>query len=1084
MKKFGLTLISLLAVVMHQIAAAQPVVVKNIPGNSYGFFEALDYLYFFHNDSLWKSNGAAGGTVFVKDLGGKGIVYSTHPYGQDRYRQKPFAINKAFFFTTENGANVSLWRSNGTSGGTAAIATYNNIKPLGVLNNEFYFGAQSGGTSNLYKVSTGNPVLLKTINLSPYPQLVPSFPSFENFWFISDDHEVVNGLLMFQVMGNSGPELWKTNGTIAGTVKVKGFQTPYNLNQFTNVDGLLYFQFRVSNSQYPGAEDVELWKSNATAAGTERVTSFQLDYDDLNDLTSYQGKLYFIVNSYSRYMFYVTNGTAQGTQLVTDFGPENETHIIGEVNNLLAINTLFESVSGSIYRSNGTIIGTERVSFTTGSNFTIVGNTLLFTDHINHDPGGGPETPEDRNQLWQSDLTSVNTKPVKNIFPGTSFRDSDNLTNVNGALFFTTPDNLQLKLLKYNPLAPSANKAFFTVVNAVTDEDRAWLRKGDTIVVIPGEGINIRFNPVKNPKSVRFFLNGSAFITENTVPFALAGDNSGNYNIWNASKGHYTLIARQYSGTNASGKLIASDTVQFFLDKLPLPPLVNAGPDQTLNSVSATTLSGTAISQEGSISSVFWSLQSSPGGFVSPVITNPNSLSTTVSELILPGTYIFRLTVTSSEGAVNIDEVSVTVSGQAMGSFSLINADTDQSVFNNFQEGHIFYLSHYSTSNFNIVASTIPGTVGSVRFEYDGKVSIENSAPYALYGDVNGNFNPGPLTLGTHIISATPYSGPNATGVKGLTRTVKFQVMISFPPYANAGHDKEIVLPNNSVVLDGDAYDRDGTIQSVQWSFISGPATNFTMSNSNSLNLSLSGFTVPGTYQFRLTVLDNTGLTYSDNVIVDVIASATQAVVSLTLINADNDTDIMTITNGTMIDRTMLPTLNLNVRANTNPATISSVRFQMDGTFNRVESTVPYAMFGDNNGNYNSGNFTLGSHTLTATPYEGASGSGTVGTPLTVNFSVINSAARISNEYAIRSVCYPNPSSDIFHISIPATESVEAMVDIYDNRGKFLTNLFTGAVQMGEDLSISWNVSDQKPGVYLMKVIMGDKVFTEKLVVK
>src|SRR5262249_57131136 len=76
----------------------------------------------------------------------------------------------------------------------------------------------------------------------------------------------VNGTLYFTV--TTGDELWKTDGTSAGTVLVKAFDhSPYfNCpNSLTNVNGTLFF------TAYDSINGVELWKSNGTAAGTTLV---------------------------------------------------------------------------------------------------------------------------------------------------------------------------------------------------------------------------------------------------------------------------------------------------------------------------------------------------------------------------------------------------------------------------------------------------------------------------------------------------------------------------------------------------------------------------------------------------------------------------------------------------------------------------------------------------------------------------------------------------------------------------------------------------------------------------------------------
>src|SRR5262249_39777316 len=69
------------------------------------------------------------------------------------------------------------------------------------------------------------------------------------------------------------------------------------------------------------------------------------------------------------------------------------------------------------------------------------------------------------------------------------------------------------------------------------------------------------------------------------------------------------------------------------------------------------------------------------------------------------------------------------------------------------------------------------------------------------------------------------------------------------------------------------------------------------------------------------------------------------AVTSFTLINADTDQDIMTMTEGMTISLSSLPTRNLNIRANVS-GIVESVRFNIDGTI-KTENTPPYALYGD-----------------------------------------------------------------------------------------------------------------------------------------
>ncbi len=120
-----------------------------------------------------------------------------------------------------------------------------------------------------------------------------------------------------------------------------------------------------------------------------------------------------------------------------------------------------------------------------------------------------------------------------------------------------------------------------------------------------------------------------------------------------------------------------------------------------------------------------------------------------------------------------------------------------------------------------------------------------------------------------------------------------------------------------------------------------------------------------------------------------IIANADE-VTSFTLVNASSNADIQTLNDGDTVNL-YYTGLSLNIRANTSPSTVGSVKFGYDGNNNySVESVAPYAMEGDNSGDYNSWTPTLGSHTVTGTPYTEASAGGTAGTSKTVSFTVIN----------------------------------------------------------------------------------------------
>jgi poly(3-hydroxybutyrate) depolymerase len=94
------------------------------------------------------------------------------------------------------------------------------------------------------------------------------------------------------------------------------------------------------------------------------------------------------------------------------------------------------------------------------------------------------------------------------------------------------------------------------------------------------------------------------------------------------------------------------------------------------------------------------------------------------------------------------------------------------------------------------------------------------------------------------------------------------------PPVANAGTDKTITLPANTIQLSGSGTDADGTIVSYAWSKLSGPAGE-SFSNDSLPNPELTGL-VQGVYTLRFTVTDNQGGKGYDDLTVTVNAAANE----------------------------------------------------------------------------------------------------------------------------------------------------------------------------------------------------------------
>jgi hypothetical protein len=74
---------------------------------------------------------------------------------------------------------------------------------------------------------------------------------------------------------------------------------------------------------------------------------------------------------------------------------------------------------------------------------------------------------------------------------------------------------------------------------------------------------------------------------------------------------------------------------------------------------------------------------------------------------------------------------------------------------------------------------------------------------------------------------------------------------------------------------------------------------------------------------------------------------------------------------------------------------------------------------------------------------------------------------------------YPNPSSGVFSITTSAVMSYKSDISVYDLAGKLV---YTGKLMSAEKNEI--DLSDQQPGMYILQIIVEDKVYNKTLIVQ
>lgn len=209
-----------------------------------------------------------------------------------------------------------------------------------------------------------------------------------------------------------GRELWATDGTSAGTYPVKdirpgagsGLADYFELMAYA-VGDILYFRAD------DGSTGEELWRTDGTEAGTVLVKDIEPgQYGSTPGMfAGVDGELYFTV--YAGTQLWKSDGTANGTQLVRTFtvatwlyGHQGTLYFAGDVDN----------TGQELWKSNGTFNTTERVKDLNG----VIGASLPINFHSAGDLLYFDATTDTGWELWRTDGTGDGTQLVKDINPG------------------------------------------------------------------------------------------------------------------------------------------------------------------------------------------------------------------------------------------------------------------------------------------------------------------------------------------------------------------------------------------------------------------------------------------------------------------------------------------------------------------------------------------------------------------------------------------------------------------------------------------------------------------------------------------
>jgi|GEM_PF-514143 ELWxxDGT repeat protein len=299
------------------------------------------------------------------------------------------------------------------------------------FNNELYFVGDDGGGKGfeLWR-SNGTDAgtkLVKDIrdgDASSNPSALTSFNG--SLFFVAND-------------GVNGAALYSTDGTEANTKLVKAVN-----NGSSGIGFLTVANSKLFFTANDGVAGNELWASDGTEAGTVRVKDIYVGGDsDPSHLTSFNGKLYFTANDGTGRELWMSDGTEAGTEMVLAINPGNGSN----PSNLTIFGgaLYFQANDGTrgaeLWKSDGTAAGTDIFKdinagdASSNSNpelLTVAGSTMYFRAN------NGTEGQE----LWKTDGTPGGTAMVKDIQSGAIGSSPNYLTNVNGTIYFAADDGV------------------------------------------------------------------------------------------------------------------------------------------------------------------------------------------------------------------------------------------------------------------------------------------------------------------------------------------------------------------------------------------------------------------------------------------------------------------------------------------------------------------------------------------------------------------------------------------------------------------------------------------------------------------
>ncbi|MFM9909763.1 MAG: PKD domain-containing protein [Chitinophagaceae bacterium] len=612
----------------------------------------------------------------------------------------------------------------------------------------------------------------------------------------------------------------------------------------------------------------------------------------------------------------------------------------------------------------------------------------------------------------------------------------------------------ELKVLD-NRASSSLDTITITVTTGISGTNNAPFAKAGPDISLTLPTNNTTLNGASSYDSDGSIINFSWTKISGPTQYFLSSPSNPSSSLTNLVQGSYNFQLLVTDNNGSSSK----DTVAVIINTTAPPPsnyypIARAGSDITItlpsNSVSLN--SNSSYDPDGIIVSYNWSKISGPTQYT---ISNSSEVAPTVSALA-SGSYHFRLMVTDDGGLSTYDTVVVIVNSNGSQSPPLTNsplakAGADISI--NLPTNSVSVNGYNSYDPDGIIVSYNWSKIsGPVQYNIsnvsDGATTITNLAQGSYQFRLLVTDNSGSTGMDTVMVTVLPGAAPPPN---------------SLAPIAKAGPNFSLTLPTNTGTLNGyNSYDPDGIIVSYNWSKIAGPAQ-YNISNVSNGSTTVTNL-VQGSYKFRLSVADNSGMTADDTVTLIVnFGTITPPPASIPPF-AKAGTDISITTPASSV--------TLNGYNSYDPDGII-----VSYAWSKITGPAQYQIYNSSAGNTTVSNLTSGFYQfhLKVTDNTGITAYDTVNVTVGIATNGLTTSTQkasielIENLSTEKIIVYPNPAINFITIRYSGNITGQSKMTIFDLSGKTLKQVPFYKSASSHEIPVS--ISDFRTGIYIVEII-------------